>query len=291
MFHDLSLFGKTIDLYSFFNNFANIAQVLVALYIRKQFLEIATIPKMANMYLNKKNKDTFLWRWGFVILFGLLLSVIVVSINNLTNGPITTFFLGDKDANFFPNIFVCPVTVFLLGILLMVSPLKYLDISSVLTAVALICFKIACFCEGCCYGVEWPGGMYSYKNERYEFPVQLVEIACAIVMFIILMLLIRKKNLRHGILFPMFMMMYCSSRFVSEFWRDDYPAVWGILKSYHIQCMIGFAEGLIFLVIVLIWGKRITDHFDAKNEAFLEKHRQKVSAEREKNRHKRKVIK
>ena len=291
MFQELTLFGQTIKLYGFFNNMSYFAQFLVVLYVRNQFAEIATLPKLAKVYFNKRKNVSLIWRWGFEFLLAFFLIAFLTSISNILYEPITQLFLGNKDANFMPNIFIVPIIVVLLGIILLLSPLKLLDLAAPVISVALIFYKIACFCDGCCYGVEWHGGMYNYKNERYEFPVQLVEIACAVVMFIILMLLIRKKNLRHGILYPLFMLMYCGSRFVSEFWRDDYPAIWGILKSYHIQCMIGFAEGLIFLIIVLIWGKRITDHFDAKNEAFLEKHRQKVSAEREKNRHKRKVIK
>ena len=153
-------------------------------------------------------------------------------------------------------------------------------------AVALIFYKIACFCWGCCYGVEWEHGMWNQNNGRAEFPVQLVEIACAVIMLVILLLLLHKKGRKTGILYPLFMMMYCGSRFVSEFWRDDYPFTWfgGRMTGYHIQCIVGFVLGAVFMFLTVKWGDRFTAYIDAKNQALLDKHEKKIrAANRKKN--------
>lgn len=272
MLQRITLFGWTINLYDFFNNAAYFGQFLVALYIRRDFAAAATLPKLANLYLNKKKKDTLFWRWAFVWLLGLVFFFVVAIVNNRTGSSLTKLFLGTADANFFPNIFVGPITVLLLSVLLRNSPLITLDLAAPIAAIALVFYKIACFCWGCCNGIAWEHGLYNAKTERIEFPVQLVEIICAMVMLTILLMLLRKKDLRHGILYPLFMLMYCSSRFVSEFWRDDYPDIWGPFKSYHLQCAIGFVEGAILLAVVLIWGKQITAYFEAKNQALLDRH-------------------
>ena len=289
MLQSITLFGRSINLYDFFNNFSYVGQILVAIFVSRDFVEIATLPKLANMALNKKRKDTFFWRWGFAILLSALMTLIVMGVNNMTGVPITKLFLGTTDANFFPNIFIGPITIFVLCIPLRNSPLKTLDICAPMVAVALVFYKIACFCWGCCYGVESETfGMLNHKTGRVEFPIQLVEAACAVVMLVILLMLVHKKNLKHGILYPLFMLMYCGSRFISEFWRDDYPAVWGKLTGYHIQCILGFIEGAIFLFVVLKWGDRITAYFEAKNEAFLEKYSQKIQAKKRVYQHKKK---
>lgn len=271
MLQSITLFGRSIDLFGLFNNSALLGQIIVVFFLREKAAEASTLPKLANMYLNKKRKDTLLWRWGFLVVFAVIFVSIISAVNSLSVVPISKLFLGTSVANFFPDIFVCPITVVLLSVLLRNAPLKSLDIAAMLTAVSLIFYKLACFCQGCCNGVAWEYGMMNHDTGRKEFPIQLVEIVCAVVMLVILIVLLRKKSLRHGMLYPIFMLMYCGSRFISEFWRDDFPAVWGPLKGYHIQCILGFVEGAIFLFIVLKWGDRITAYFEAKNQAFLDR--------------------
>ena len=122
--------------------------------------------------------------------------------------------------------------------------------------------------------------MMNVKTGRMEFPVQLVEAACAVVMQVILMVLFKKGKQKKGVLYPLFMLMYSGSRFISEFWRDDYQPVWGRLNGYHLQLLLGFVLGAVALIVVLIWGERITAYFEAKNKAFLEKHQKKIKAKK-----------
>ncbi len=263
MLHYFTLFGHAINLYDFFNNFGTFASIAVLIPFRRQLVEVSTLPAWANTVLNKKRKTNLFRDWFFFWVFVAFFFAIIFILINLSAVPITVFFLGNKDSNYFPNIFVGPVYIFLLSVLVKNSPLKTLDTIAPVMAFMLIFFKMACFCDGCCNGVEWENGMWNTKTERMEFPVQLVEIACAAVMFIILMVLLlnKKKQPKPGLAYPLFMLMYCGSRFVSEFWRDDYPDIWGPLKSYHFQCIIGFVEGLVFLFIVLKWGERSTVYF------------------------------
>ena len=104
-----------------------------------------------------------------------------------------------------------------------------------------------------------------------EFPIQLVELACAVIMFVIILVLKRKKDRTPGLLYPLFISMYCGSRFISEFWRADYPAVLGPLKGYHIQCLVGLIEGLVFILVVLKKGRKITEFFESKNQRFIDR--------------------
>lgn len=88
--------------------------------------------------------------------------------------------------------------------------------------------RVGCFLAGCCYGkcVETPISVI-YENPIGGapvgvpvFPIQLVEAACNIVVFVILMLYVGKKLKRGSVLF-LYMILYGIERFVLEYFRYD----------------------------------------------------------------------
>ncbi len=271
MYQYIDLFGKTINLYDTFNNLGFIFAFLWYLFHLKDYKEFSTISRIPETLLKNKNNN-FFFKWFFVFIEVFFVFFGLYMVSSPVAKAISLLFLGDQSANYFVNIFLNPIALLLLGVLLKISPLKLLDFAALPNIVALIFYKIACFCWGCCYGV--PTEKYGLMNKctnRVDFPVQLVEVACAVVMFIIILLVRNKKNRTPGLLYPLFMLMYCGSRFISEFWRDDYPDVWGPLKGYHIQCIVGFVMGLILLAVSLKWGKQLTEYFETKNKNFLER--------------------
>ncbi len=162
-------------------------------------------------------------------------------------------------ANYFALLFFNGGIYLIACIVLGVSPLKQMDWIAPSYPLALIFVKLACFCAGCCYGIEWEHGLYSYRNERYEVPTQLIETFLALVIFIILMVV--RKKAKKGTLFPMYLILYSGTRFFSEFLRRE-ENVLGPLKVYHILCIIGVVEGIILLFIVNKFGDKIDNHFD-----------------------------
>ena len=270
MFQSITLFGNTVGLYDLFNNLAIVGQLILLGFLLKDYKTAFTFPYIADKYLHKKSKKEFLFGWIFMYI-ELVIILIILTITAQKAEPIVSMiFLGDSSVNFFTNILTNPIFAFILFILLKDSPLKIFDIYALVISLSLIFFKIACFCEGCCYGIEYGSTFYNHLNARYEIPVQLIEAACAVVIFIILLIMRKRKN-KTGILYPSFMLMYCGSRFCSEFLRDDYLQVVGRMTGYHIQCIIGFVLGLIYLFIVLKFGTRITEYFETKNKAYLDK--------------------
>ena len=271
MFQDIVLFGKEIDLY---DPITRLGQLCIILWIAFNLKEYKAISTFSNIPEAKRGaeKSNFFFKW-LIPFFGIFFVFLFLFALNAPITPmISKLFLGDKSDNFFYNILILPIGLFLAGTLLKMSPLKFMDYIAPAISLALIFFKLACACCGCCYGVPSEKfGIMNHYNERMEFPVQLVELGCAVIMFVIILLVRRKKDKTPGILYPMFMLMYCGSRFVSEFWRGDYPEVWGPLKGYHIQCIIGFVEGLIFLFVALKWGRRITERFQTKRQTILER--------------------
>ena len=101
---------------------------------------------------------------------------------------------------------------------------------------------------------------YHYEaGPKREFPSQLLEAALALIIFIFLMWY--RKKAKEGTLFPVYVILYSATRFFSEFTRCD-PDVFGILKTYHILCIIGVVIGIIELLVVLKFSDRIRPLFN-----------------------------
>lgn len=268
MLREITLFGQNIILYDVCNTVVTVLQIVFVFFLTKEYKGISTLPILAERYLNKK-KDFFFNRIYWFVEASVVFAVVFAICQGLAPG-ISKLFVGKITKNFFAYIFVLPPLAFLVGILLKVSPLKLNDFFAPVFSFALIFYKLACVFEGCCYGIEWNNSpYYNQKHERYEMPVALIEMACAIVIFVIIMGVRRRKKTA-GVIYPLFMLLYCGSRFCSEFLRDDYPAVWGVLKGYQIALIIGFVLGVIYMIIVMKYSERITNYFETKNKAFLE---------------------
>ncbi len=85
--------------------------------------------------------------------------------------------------------------------------------------------RIGCFLGGCCYGIESSWG-FTYtiaptdSNGVVRLPIQLIESAGDILIFIILAVLSSKK-LRKGMLMYLYLILYPILRFTTEFFRGD----------------------------------------------------------------------
>lgn len=271
MFPEIVLFGETITLY---NPVTRLGQLCILLWIffnLREYKDISTFSQIPGQRI-KSQKIRKPVDWILALIGILAIFAILFSLSTPITPRISMLFLGDRSDNFFYNIFVLPLGLLLFGSILFVSPFKFSDYIAPGISLALIVFKIACFCCGCCNGVPNEHfGMFNHYTDQKEIPVQLIEMICAVIMFIIILIVRRKKERKLGILYPLFMIMYCASRFVSEFWRGDYPDVYGPLKGYHIQCIIGFVEGLIILFVALKWGEKITAFYAAKKETILKR--------------------
>ena len=276
MLQTVTLFGHSVGMYDFFNNLAIVAQAICFVLFAKQLKAASTLTVIADMRFNKKKKDDFFHRWVYVLLQFLIMYLPYQAVGGYVGPLLSKIFLHTTDDNFFVNIIFFPLYGIAVALLFRVSVQKFMDFCSLPISVSLVFFKIACYCWGCCNGVECERcGVMNHNTGRVEFPVQLLEAAVAAVMVLILFILIKKGKQKSGVLYPLFMLMYCSTRYITEFWRDDYPLYSGPFQGNHLQCIIGFIEGAVFLFIVLKWGERITAYFDGKNRAFLEYYNEK----------------
>ena len=80
---------------------------------------------------------------------------------------------------------------------------------------------------GCCYGIESHFGFTAHGNtinpgvnDVNRFPVQLVEAACNLLIFILILTLFRKALMKDKLIY-VYMLIYPVVRFILEFLRGD----------------------------------------------------------------------
>ena len=209
----------------------------------------------------ERNKNSVFAREKFWV----VLEIIIISfIQIFPNGFLNVSFgnLMDTGANYFGLLYFVPLILFAFFYLISIDPFKQTDLITPAYPLALFFVKLGCFCNGCCGGFECEWGLMNYyfpSDPKREFPIQLVEAGIALLIF--LFLLWYRKRAKEGTLFPIYLIIYSATRFFSEFTRNE-PNVLGVLKVYHLLCIVGVIVGVAELVLVLKHSEKITQMFD-----------------------------
>lgn len=170
--------------------------------------------------------------------------------------------------NYFGGAYMYPFFFVAFCLILRAEPLKLLDLVTPGYALCLVFAKIACFFFGCCAGFETLSfGVYNRMKAKVMFPVQLVEVAVALLIF--LFLLWYRKKAKTGTMYPIFLLLYSSTRFCTEFLRYE-ENIFGPLKGFHIYAIIGIALGLVELLIMLRFGERISAFLAGKQRKLID---------------------
>lgn len=168
----------------------------------------------------------------------------------------------DTGANYFGLLTATPIFVTIYSLGLFINPVKQIDIFTMCMPIFLFFVKIACFLNGCCWGIPWEYGLYNYNPHHpgKQVPVQLIEAILGLLIFFFL--LWYRKRAKPGTMYPMYMIVYSATRFFSEFTKADYPNVLGPLKMYHLLCLTGVIIGLLLLLVVKMYGDTIYNFFE-----------------------------
>jgi len=141
---------------------------------------------------------------------------------------------------------------------LIYAKVKKLDFAaySDMTAPAVPLFhtfgRVGCFLGGCCYGVESDFGFtYTHSpaaaaNNVNRFPIQLVEAVFNLVLFFILSEM-QKRNKLQARLFPLYLILYATGRFILEFWRGD------VIRGFILGLSTSQFISIILLVLATVF--------------------------------------
>ena len=207
--------------------------------------------------LRRKNKflNVLFSRWTWIVLTAAAYVGIFVTYSVLTdNFPFlenNTYFTIN---NYFSMLYFGPILVIAIQLLVGMDFRHGLDLLTPFFALEMAIGKIACFCAGCCYGIEWKGGMYNYTTNKVEFPVQLLECFVGLVITAVLFFYLTKRKGK-GRAYPLYMILYGSTRFMTEFLRGDHLANWLGMKPYQVLCLIAVFIGAVWLFIIRLLDK------------------------------------
>ena len=164
--------------------------------------------------------------------------------------------------NYYGTVFFAPLLLVAGCYILGLDVIKVFDMIAPTYSLGLIFSKIACFFAGCCSGIEWEHGLYNYGDSAYQVPIQLIEAAWVLLIFVIISA-VRKKS-KPGTGFPLYLILYSSIRFFSEFLRSD-PDIFVGLKLYHFCCIAGVIVGIATYIIAVKYADKISHCFIENN--------------------------
>lgn len=117
--------------------------------------------------------------------------------------------------------------------------------------------KFNCYVAGCCGG-RLLG--FSPEGIPQRFPSQLVEMITAIAIVAIL-LLIEWKSCLKGMLYPIGLILYGTTRFLLNFYREEWAKYdGGLIPFGTIWSVLSVMIGIIWLIVLIIRKRNLTNN-------------------------------
>ena len=143
--------------------------------------------------------------------------------------------------------------------LLKVDKLKMLSLLSFGPLLVHGISHFGCIFFGCCHGYPSSFGVYNPVYQDIRFPIQPIEALGAVAIVIYLFQRAKKRNyVPDGKEYPLMLVLYGSSRFVFEFFRDNYKLFLG--------CSDLSMHALFMLVVGILWLRALKKKEEAKVE-------------------------
>ena len=185
-----------------------------------------------------------------------LLFSVLLMVTGLLSTKIMAFIESGsiKGQSFFGAVFFLPLLLLPVAKLIREDRRTVLDLSAPAVCAMLAVMKVSCYLSGCCAGKI----LYTYykqnDNTLYtcRFPSQLVELANAVFLLLILLLLLSNSK-RAGALYPAFMVLYGVTRFILNLFRETTPFLFG-LPAGNFWSIISVVIGAVWLIL---WSRAV----------------------------------
>jgi prolipoprotein diacylglyceryltransferase len=189
-------------------------------------------------------------------LFWVFVNIVLISVVQFMPAPIVNKLFGNlvgTGMNYFGLLLAAPLILPLYCWIMGINIASQIDAVTPAFPLALFFTSLGCSTAGCCNGIPWEFGLRNPYNGRLEFPIQLLEAAVALGIFIFF--LKAQKRLKPGIAYPVYVMLYSGIRFFTEFLRAEKNIIW-IFKTYHIICLAAFLLAAMGYLLILRHGKK-----------------------------------
>ena len=206
-------------------------------------------------------REVFFALLGLTMLLGTLLrkekynfsvgKAIILAFLLLFGGVGGTYVLGFIEEGYWGNIsyygsvFAVPIIMIPFSKIIKYDYSLLMDYCAPCGIAAIAVGKFHCKLNGCC------AGRILWQNEAGKdviFPSQLTEMAVAIII-LALLLLIEKKGRYEKKLYPLFLIMYGSTRFVLNYFRDT-ELLFNIIPRAGIISIIAVITGIVWIIIL-----------------------------------------
>ena len=114
------------------------------------------------------------------------------------------------------------------------------DVFSVCTLITVLFARLNCFIAGCCLGNYIQGTQSRWPTREFEVVLYLVLLYVFVYRI--------RKNKAHGELYPIYMIVYSVSRFITEFLRESDQL--NLFHRAHYWSIICFVIGICALLFV-----------------------------------------
>ena len=125
---------------------------------------------------------------------------------------------------------------------------KVSDFLTPLNAIGFGVSRIGCVFAGCCQGYPSEWGIYSNVAKTVCFPIQIIELVTCMLIGVVLYIM-AKRRVQQGKLYVWYMILFGSTRFVFEFFRDN-EKLWGNVSELALHALAAFILGVIALIVL-----------------------------------------
>lgn len=247
----------------FYNLFVALGILIITIYNFSNINKKKEFPSLLSTSAINIKKETT-WRLPVETVVAVVEICFIIILYYLSGGVMNVLFgnVFKMSANYFGMIYFSPLLLLAGCYIIGLDPVKVFDMIAPTYPLGLIFAKTACFFPGCCSGIEWEHGLYNFGDKAYQVPIQLIEAGWALLIFIIFILI--RKKLKPGTGFPLYLILYSSFRFCSEFLRAE-PNILGPLKLFHLLCLSGILFGTIGYIVALRFADKISLLFTENN--------------------------
>ena len=203
-------------------------------------LFIGTWAMMMPMFFQARKYD--IQRWKIIPVAFIL--TIVGTLGTYIWFLIENFSWGGR--SFYGAVFIVPIVFLALPKIVKIPYGQLVDLCAPAECIMLSLMKVQCLVSGCCAGRTL---FMTEAGEIVRFPSQAVELAAAYVIAIVLLILSHRKGFKEKV-FPWYMILYGSSRFVLNFMREEWELYdGGLIPMGTIWSVVAVAIGICWIVI------------------------------------------